>query len=180
MAKTWTPWTEEQDKLLEIVWHGKDQLRLHMDALGHSYAGITKRGNALYGKLQLTGVAHARPCWDSLRVSLAGSALSIKALSQKSGVSMTNTIKLLREHRGKDVYVAGWECRAGAPGSIWALGKEKDAPRPAPMTSAQRYKKLKADPERWIARKQRREVQQIMARPARRDDLSTAFFGAAA
>lgn len=109
-------------------------------------------------------------------------------LSAKTGISRRTVMKHLKAlHAAGQIHIARWErfCASGYPARVYALGKRKDAPRPAARTPGQKFRDRMADlranrPDEYMRVMARRRANAAKrAGTAQRDIAARALFGTA-
>nr|WP_276530679.1 ArsR family transcriptional regulator [Burkholderia multivorans] len=122
-----------------------------------------------------------------LRVLKLGPMDSLE-LSAKTGISRRTVMKHLKAlHAAGQIHIARWErfCASGYPARVYALGKRKDASRPAARTPGQKFRDRMADlranrPDEYMRVMARRRANAAKrAGTAQRDIAARALFGTA-
>lgn len=117
----------------------------------------------------------------TLRIISDKGALSAQQIAAEFPATLRTIQRVLNAlHSTHAVFIQDYRrnARGGNPRKFWAAGSAKDAPRPAPTTSAERAltrrRALTAEERDFIRARAR-----ALARKPRRDPLTRAFFGPA-
>lgn len=191
-SRTWKKWTQEKDDLLRKIWTEPGPVKIHADLFdGRSAHALIARASTLNLGPRGKGMRGVTPLSDlSIRRELAARPMDAKELGAKTGIERSHVAHRLNEmHAAGEVRIHSWD-RFGASGRwarIWSIGPGKDAKKPvAPNPSDRERKRLqrqrREEPAKYEDRMARRRLnkQRREAKPARRDDLTAALFGAAA
>lgn len=181
MRRPRTTWTPEEDRLLAEIWHSDKKLEAYSDMFrGRTSASLYDHGTKILhlGPRRAPSDLERSLSWQRIRALLHRRPMTARQISEAVGVGLTQVLDMLRVRHGKLVYVHDWSSQftKGGPSQIWALGQEKDAKKPQPMTRAQitqRYReRLKEEcPERIVIWGKRHNIRQREKRGtlARRD-----------
>ncbi|WP_018435333.1 hypothetical protein [Paraburkholderia atlantica] len=136
-------WTPEEDVELTRIWKGKGSLKANMPRLpGRSWRAALYRAELLglgkRGKRRATTFSWVRAAIDSVLAEQDG--LTVAQLAERTGASRERVSKILSDGRGTRYYVQAWHQprtnNGGMLAGLWAAGREKDAPKPAPKSHA--------------------------------------------
>lgn len=109
--------------------------------------------------------------------ALATSPMTVEQLAAASFLTKS-TMHLYIPHMraaGYGIRIDSYEPRDGVPAAVYALGMARDAKRPKPRTVSQRFKALKADPEKYQRSLRRRRVSRLHAKVSAKPNT---WFGA--
>lgn len=170
MRRPRTTWTPEENKLLTEIWHSDKKLESYSEQFrGRTGASLYDHGTKILmlGPRRAPADLEHSLSWQRIRALLHRRPMTARQISEAVGVGLTQVLDMLRIRHGKLVYVHDWSSQftKGGPSQIWALGQEKDAKKPRPMTReqiTQRYRDRlrEEEPERidaWVKRQKIRE-----------------------
>jgi len=189
--RPWRKWSEQEDADLRLVWVADGPMKQYLHLFNgrrveavlthglHIGLGVRPNKNAQVGDPNAFAI---------LRVLAHGPMESLE-LSAKTGISRRTVMKHLKAlHAASQVYIERWERfgASGYPARVYAVGKRKDAPRPAARTPGQKFRdrmtRLKdnepAEYARVVARRRANKARRTNT--AKRDIAAQALFGTAA
>jgi hypothetical protein len=150
------PWTPEQDAALRDIWPTDKRINSHRDLFGeHTYGAIMARAHNLELGLRPLCVRGQSPvAWPLVERSLKQKPASSLVLATALGFNEKTIYRVLATAR-KDglVRVSAWERRSKSAKAtpIFALGSAPDAPKPAPLTGAEKERRCReADRSRRV------------------------------
>ncbi|VWB76481.1 transcriptional regulator [Burkholderia lata] len=189
--RAWRKWSEQEEADLRRVWVADGPMKLYLDLFnGRRVETVLTHGLQIgLGARPNKNARVADPNASAiLRVLTQGPMESLE-LSAKTGISRRTVMKHLKAlHASGQVYIERWERfgASGYPARVYAVGKRKDAPRPAARTPGQKFRdrmtRLKdnepAEYARVVARRRANKARRTNS--AKRDVAAQALFGTAA
>lgn len=184
-----THWTPEQDARLCELWARDVPVEQIAAELGRTEIAIPKRalGNLGLPRRAVDQYRNQSIAWPAIQRELQKvPSADSKYLALVTGYSRRQMLILLRQHHTSgDLHIAKWYRYAdkGQWAAQYALGAGEDAPKPVPLTRAQRWqntaKKLKDNPEHYVRRNQKARLRYAKRTGSlvRRDPLTAALFG---
>jgi hypothetical protein len=81
---------------------------------------------------------------------LIGEGMEPKSKMEIAEATGRNFETVTRLFQKIDVHIAGWRRgKSGEPSALWLLGKGEDAPRPGPLTCAEKNKRYRSTEHGW-------------------------------
>ncbi|ALS63610.1 hypothetical protein [Pandoraea apista] len=186
-----THWTPEQDARLCELWARDVPVDEIAAELGRTEIAVPKRARGALGlpRREIDQYRNPSIAWPAIQRELRKvPSADSKYLALVTGYSRRQMLLLLRQHHdAKELHIAKWVrySVAGQWAPQYALGAGEDAPRPVPLTRAERWKntakKLKDNPEHYLRRNQNARLRYATrtGKLVRRDPLTAALFGGA-
>lgn len=188
--RPWRKWTEQENADLARVWKAGGPMKQYLDLFnGRSVDAVLTHGLQIgLGDRPNKNAQVAHPNASAVLRMLAQGPMEGLELSAKTGISRRTVMKHLKAlHAAGQIHIARWErfCASGYPARVYALGKRKDAPRPAARTPGQKFRDRMADlranrPDEYMRVMARRRANAAKrAGTAQRDIAARALFGTA-
>ncbi|HDR9093355.1 ArsR family transcriptional regulator [Burkholderia vietnamiensis] len=188
--RAWRKWSEQEEADLRRVWVADGPMKLYLDLFnGRRVETVLTHGLQIgLGARPNKNARVADPNASAILRVLTQCPMESLELSAKTGISRRTVMKHLKAlHAAGKVYIVRWERfgASGYPARVYAVGKRKDAPRPAARTPGQKFRdrmtRLKdnepAEYARVMARRRANKAKRNSA--ARRDVAAQALFGTA-
>ncbi|MDN7763006.1 MULTISPECIES: ArsR/SmtB family transcription factor [Burkholderia cepacia complex] len=189
--RPWRKWSEQEEADLRRVWVADGPMKQYLDLFnGRRVETVLTHGLQIgLGVRPNKNARVAHPNASAILRVLAQGPMESLELSAKTGISRRTVMKHLKAlHAAGQVHIARWErfCASGYPARVYAVGKRKDAPRPAARTPGQKFRdrmtRLKdnepAEYARVVARRRANKARRTNT--AKRDIAAQALFGTAA
>ncbi|WP_334034735.1 ArsR/SmtB family transcription factor [Burkholderia cepacia] len=189
--RPWRKWSEQEEADLRRVWVADGPMKQYLDLFnGRRVETVLTHGLQIgLGVRPNKNARVAHPNASAILRVLAQGPMESLELSAKTGISRRTVMKHLKAlHAAGQVHIARWErfCASGYPARVYAVGKRKDAPRPAARTPGQKFRdrmtRLRdnepAEYARVVARRRANKAKRNGT--AKRDIAARALFGAAA
>lgn len=188
--RPWRKWSEQEEVDLQRVWLAAGPMKRYIGLFnGRRVEAVLQHGLQMGLGIRPNRNAQARdPNASAILRVLAQGPMESLELSAKTGISRRTVMKHLKVlQSGRQVYIARWErfCASGYPARVYAVGKRKDAPRPAARTPGQKFR----DRMTFLQQNQPDEYMRVMARrranaakrtgTVQRDIAARALFGTA-
>ncbi|MFL9904663.1 hypothetical protein PQR71_42160 [Paraburkholderia fungorum] len=146
-------WTDEQNELLRKLWPTGESLKPHLGSFGNRrYTTIISHAHKILGLGPRPKSDRGLPgyAWDMIRAELTRLPGSAPDLIRRTGLTSAPVCKYLSEanpgHNG-EIHIIAWRKRlttGGAPVAVYAIGPGENAPKPAPYTTAEKWKMKRA------------------------------------
>lgn len=89
------------------------------------------------------GVDYSRALRDWLPELISEKPMSKREIAQATGRNFETVTRLFQKLDGQ-IHIAGWRSGSvGEPTALWLLGPGENAPRPAPMTTAEKSRRYR-------------------------------------
>ncbi|RQQ37084.1 helix-turn-helix domain-containing protein [Burkholderia stagnalis] len=189
--RPWRKWSEQEESDLRRVWTADGPMKQYLDLFnGRSIEAVLSHGLLMgLGARPNRNAQAGHPNASAILRVLAQGAMESVELSAKTGISRRTVMKHLKVlHAEGQVYIARWErfCESGYPARVYAIGKRKDALRPAVRTPGQKWQDRMTDlkknrPDEYVRVMARRRANALRrAGTVKRDIAASALFGTAA
>jgi len=142
-------WTEQQDADLTRLWSTNERITAHMDLFeGHSYDAVMARAHNLgLGKRPDCPRGQAPIAWPLIERQLKKESAHRYRLADVLRLHPATVSKQLNlHHDAKEIHVVEWfrRTRTSAPIPVFAYGPGIDVPKPAPLTNAEKQRRIAA------------------------------------
>lgn len=188
--RPWRKWSEQEEADLRRVWMADGPIKQYLDLFnGRSMHAVLAHGADMgLGERPNRNAKAGHPTEVAILRVLALGPMESLELSAKTGISRRTVMKHLKVLHAKGlVYICRWERFgvSGYPARVYAIGNQKDAPRPAARTPGQKWKDRMSDlkknrPDEYVRVMARRRANaQRRTGTAKRDIAVQALFGRA-
>jgi hypothetical protein len=154
-------WTDEQNELLRHLWPTGESLKPYLAQFGdRPYNTVISHAHKVLGLGSRPKSARGVPgyAWEMIKAELKKSAGTAPELIQRTGLTTAPVCALIKKANPGpkgEIHIIDWRKRVptgGAPVAIYAIGPGKNAPKPEPYTTSEKWqrkvrrRKAKADP----------------------------------
>ncbi|MDR6381806.1 hypothetical protein [Paraburkholderia caribensis] len=146
----WLDWTPEQDAELRRMWPTSERIHSNMEKFApHSYAAVLTRAYLLgLGKRPAPPRGQAPVAWPIIERELRKGPAHRYRLAELLRLHPSTVSKQLGlQHDANAVHITDWHrrTRTSAPIPVYTLGAGVDVPKPAPLTSAEKMRRVTAN-----------------------------------
>lgn len=143
-------WTKKQDARLREIWFSGGRVKSYMDEFpGHSLTSINQRAVKLgLGRRPKRGGDVEPIGWVTIKRVMTDDGMTCHALMDATGLHVSVVYKYLRDmHDAGQIHVANWvrKTRCGKLVPAYVTGSGQDAPKPAPMSNAEKERKYRKE-----------------------------------